>query len=130
MVFGRIEVVSAHTGSGGFKNPGTSPGTEEASGRDQAARMSGTVESGIASSFYLGCLGGQRKHRIGDIEDSVQSSRQVPQNSGRRWKREAMTEGHRTDRNSRACLVREANVSGGAFRGQAFAEIDNGSGTS
>lgn len=39
-------------------------------------------------------------HRIGNIEDSVQLSRQVPQNSGRRSERIAMTEGRDSHWNS------------------------------
>ena len=40
------------------------------------------------------------EHRIGDIEDLIQSSCQVPRNSGRRSQRTGMTEGHRTGKNS------------------------------
>ena len=39
------------------------------------------------------------EHRIGDIEDSVQSRSQVPRNSRRRWTRTGMAEGHRTGKN-------------------------------
>ena len=58
-------------GSDGFENPGTSPGEEEAHGREQAARVSGTVESGIASSFYLGCLA-RPGERLSDGRASIE----------------------------------------------------------
>ena len=61
------------------------------------------------------------EHRIGDMEDSVQSSSQVPQNSGRRLERVAMTEGHRTGKNSR---MRQVTKCGAGLSGVSrFSEI-------
>ena len=93
-------VALAHTGSVGFENPEASPNARK---RNATARGRGVAsDDRFWGDFKLlpGMSRDEGEHRIGDIEDSVQSSRQVPLNSGRRSERVAMKEGHRTGKNS------------------------------
>ena len=97
----RVMFAYAHTGSVGCENPS---GFTECEWADGTGRGREVARDGrVWDSFKLlpGMSRPDGEHRIGDIEDSVQSNRQVPQNSGRRSKRVATMEGHRTGKNSR-----------------------------
>ena len=111
----------AHTGSVGFENREASP---DARRRNATARGREVASDGrFWGDFKLlpGMSRHEGEHRIGDIEDSVQSSSQVPQNSGRRSERVAMTEGHRTGKNSR---MRQVTRGGAGLSGVSrFSEI-------
>ncbi len=96
----------AHTGSGGCENRADFTGCEGDvwTGRGREGARDGRVWGDF--KLLPGMSRREGEHRIGDMEDSVQSSRQVPQNSGRRSERAAMTEGHRTGKDSRIRHVR------------------------
>ena len=69
--------------------------------RRAAERLPVTIDSGVTSSFCLGCLVTRASIELATLK--IRSSRavRVPQNSGRRSERIAVTEGHQTGKNSR-----------------------------
>lgn len=106
----RVAVALAHAGSGGFWNREASPDARKKDATARGREVASDDRFWDGFKLLPGMSRHEGEHRIGDIEDSVQLSSQVPQNSGRCPERVAMTEGHQTGKNSRMRQVRRGGV--------------------